>query len=150
MSLVTGNGARAMEAIRWSSVSSVSPASTLRAVSMNRSNCGFSSGGRGLRAGMSDSRLELVDSSLSLTAFLAGPPFLTPLVRRPSQGATFPRHAHSPFPAIRTGVSRLLGKYILKRSYTRFQGRNSACEDSPSPQECPYVCYARPFKECHV
>lgn len=38
-----------------SSASSVSPAPIFRAVSMNRSNCGFSSGGGGLRAGMASS-----------------------------------------------------------------------------------------------
>src|SRR5208337_4186203 len=55
-----------------SSASSVSPAPIRRAVSMNRSNCGFSSGDGGLRAGMVASSYKGCRRSVPLARLAAG------------------------------------------------------------------------------
>jgi hypothetical protein len=108
----------------WSNPSSVSAAPTSRAVSRKRSNCGFSPGGLGLRAGMeviSKRWSELYRTHFDNGTFFALPCIEAIVVMRTSpQGANL-NPSHSPLSTRCARIRWLLCKLLFKGRHSRFQ-----------------------------
>jgi hypothetical protein len=123
---------------------------------MNRSRWGFSSGGRGLRAGMERSWLELFYSIFGFYARGAGPLFAPPLLSWFAQSVAAPFHAHGALAAIWAGISRLFSQRRLNGRYPRLKGGKPLGDDRPAlreraetvPRSNPVRNY-RPLNEGH-
>jgi hypothetical protein len=149
---------RAIFLITLSRIPSVSSASTLRTVSTNRSNCGFSSFGRGLRDGMGYLHQWSIFSRplIDFAAFLACPPLSSIQLRRPPEGIGGVSHARCAFATIKAGFGWLRPEGLFQRTYARLQGcdlarkncatlGNSGNALPPTPNMRRY----RPFPEGH-
>lgn len=158
-----------------SSFSSVSSAPNSRAASRKRSNCGFSSAGRGLRAGISwgasfarimaiwqavfndrEANLEPPYPVVFIAAFGAHPPFPPPRVVPRINGGTTIRHPHCSLSAVRTSLGWLLAECGFKHGHSQFQRGDPSGQNGPASQKAD-TAFAhrnptsdkRPFCEGH-